>query len=273
MCGRFVSSSTPEEIAEYFGAMGFVAPDPPSDAATVAPTPEPNFNVAPTTGVMVVVETRTEPERHLDVFRWGLVPRWANDVSIGNRMINARAETIATKNAFKGALARRRCIIPADGFYEWQIVSSDSTGPPATGKKSAKPVKQPVFIHRGDGDLLAFAGLWETWKPKDGADTDGQVLRSCTIVTCGANATIAPVHDRMPVILPPDAWGRWLDPELTDVEALQALLVPAPDALLTFHPVSTDVNNPRNKSPHLIEAVDVSSGHHRAMALFDERPA
>ena len=228
MCGRFVSSSTPDEIAKYFGV---------ADIAEKAL--EPNYNVAPTTDVYTVFEDGGV--RRLDAFHWGLVPRWAKDVKIGNRMINARAETLAEKNAFKSALARRRCIIPADGFYEWAVVE---------GRKK----KQPLFIHRADGDPLAFAGLWETWKgPERDAD---EVLLSCTIVTCAANETMAPVHDRMPVVLPPDAWDRWLDRDLHDVELLGRLLVPAPPRLLTMHPVSFEVNNVRNRGAHLVDEVD-----------------
>ncbi len=233
MCGRYVSSTTADEIAKYFGATDL--------GETLL---EPNYNVAPTSGVYVVHD---DPEaRHLDVFRWGLVPRWAKDMSIGNKMINARSETAATKNAFRYALSKHRCIIPADGFYEWQTIP---------GQKA----KQPVFIHRVDGDRLAFAGLWETWKPKAGESAGGEpgeVLRTCTILTCAANSTVAPVHDRMPVLLSPEAWDRWLDPDITDIDDIAGLLIPAPPELLTFHPVSTEVNNVRNRGPHLMEPAE-----------------
>ena len=179
MCGRFVSASPPEEIAEYFAAM--MMGDPL----------EPNFNVAPTLDVYVVYEDGSE--RKLDQFHWGLVPGFAKDVKIGNRMINARAETLATNNSFKHSFARRRCIVPADGFYEWQAVA---------GQKR----KQPYFIHRQDDEPLAFAGLWAEWRGQVAGEQ--VVVRSTTIITTEANETMAPVHDRMPVILPRRAWDE-----------------------------------------------------------------
>lgn len=235
MCGRFVSSSPPDEIARYFAVDQM--------AETLL---EPNYNVAPTTGVYVVVQH--DDHRVLDVFRWGLVPRWAKDPSVGNRMINARVETLATKNAYRYAFRHRRCLVPADGFYEWQVVP---------GQKR----KQPMFIHRADGDPMAFAGLWETWRPgtEEGGEVDPPVLRSCTIVTGPANEAVAPVHDRMPVLLPPEAWATWLDPELDDTEALASLLVPAPAEIIAMHPVSTEVNNVRNRGAHLVEPVDLGT--------------
>ncbi len=226
MCGRFVSASPPEEIAEYFAAM--MMGDPL----------EPNFNVAPTLDVYVVYEDGSE--RKLDQFHWGLVPGFAKDIKIGNRMINARAETLATNNSFKHSFARRRCIVPADGFYEWQAVA---------GQKR----KQPYFIHRQDDEPLAFAGLWAEWRGQVAGEQ--VVVRSTTIITTEANETMAPVHDRMPVILPRRAWDDWLDPSNLQVERLQPLLVPAPASLLTMHPVSTDVSNVRNVGRHLAEPI------------------
>jgi putative SOS response-associated peptidase YedK len=231
MCGRYVSKSAPDEIARYFGAEM-------SETLVEAP-PEANFNVAPTSNVLIVVE-RGEV-RQLDVARWGLVPSWAKDLSIGARMINARAETLASKPAFRRAFQRKRCIVPADGFYEWK---------PVPGQKR----KQPVYIHRADGDCFAFAGLWELWR--DPEAPDAPPLRTCTIITGRANEKVAPIHDRMPVMLPPDAWDRWLDHDLHDTDALTELLVPAPASLIELHAVSTSVNNVRNKSPELIEQVD-----------------
>lgn len=240
MCGRFVSSSPPDELARYFGAT------PPTEAL------DPNYNVAPTNDVFAVYEDGTA--RHLDGFWWGLVPSWAKDLKTGQKMINARAETIATKNAYRRPFVKRRCIIPADGFYEWKALE---------GQKK----KQPYYIHRSDGEPLAFAGLWEVWRGPSSvagvrvpvaagsgaSDEDPEVrVRSCTIITTSANETMAPIHDRMPVILPPSAWATWLDPNQNDVELLGKLLVPAP-AALTMHPVNPEVNNVRNKGPHLIE--------------------
>ena len=228
MCGRYVSSSPPDEIARYFDA------EPPGEAEL-----EPNWNVAPTADVYVVLVDGGV--RRLESLHWGLVPFWATSPAIGNRMINARAEGLADKNAFKRAFRKRRCIVPADGFYEWQKVP---------GQKA----KQPYFIERRDHEPLAFAGLWEEWR---GPDRDGaERLRSTTIITTEANETMAPVHDRMPVLLPARAWEAWLDPDNADLETLGRLLVPAPKQLLTMHPVATDVGNVRNQGPHLIDPVD-----------------
>ncbi|MGQ0616671.1 MAG: SOS response-associated peptidase [Acidimicrobiia bacterium] len=229
MCGRFVSSTPPDELARYF------------DVAERADRAlEPSFNVAPSNDVYVVVETGAV--RRLDTFHWGLVPFWAADVKTGHKMINARAETVAEKSAYRHAFKKRRCIIPADGFYEWK-------------KVPCQKAKQPYFIHRADGEPMAFAGLWELWRPKDG-EADGDALRSCTIVTGQPNEAVAPVHDRMPVMLPPSAWARWLDPDNDDVAALGQLLVPAPARLLRLHPVSTAVNNVRSTGAELAHPVD-----------------
>ncbi len=173
--------------------------------------------------------------------RWGLVPSWAKDPKIGDRLINARAESVAEKPAFKTAFRKRRCILPADGFYEWQAVP---------GQKR----KQPMFVHRVDGEPLAFAGLWEVWRDHEQPETPW--LLSCTIVTTRANATMAPVHDRMPVILPEGAWDTWLDPRVDDRARLEALLVPAADDLIELWPVSTMVNSANNNGPELAERVD-----------------
>jgi putative SOS response-associated peptidase YedK len=226
MCGRYVSATPPDQIAAYFGAE---APE-----ALLAPS----YNVAPTTDVYAILSDGTT--RHLDAFHWGLVPLWAKDPKIGSKMINARAETIAEKNAFKSAFKRRRCIIPADGFYEWR---KDPDAPP-------KAKKQPYFIHRPDGEPFAFAGLWEVWK---GPNKDQEPLRSCTIITTTPNEPMAAIHDRMPVILPASAWDTWLDRDIDDLELLGKLLVPAPPELITMHTVSTDVNNVRNNNERLIE--------------------
>ena len=176
--------------------------------------------------------------RQLVFLHWGLVPSWADDPKIGNRMINARSESLADKPAYRTAFQRRRCIIPADGFYEWQKIA---------GSKQ----KQPYFLHRPDDEPLAFAGLWEAWR-----GPEGDLLRSCAIITCGANETMAPIHDRMPVVLPPNAWSGWLDRGNHDVPALAKLLVPAPAGLLVPRPVSTDVNDVRTNDAHLVERAE-----------------
>lgn len=231
MCGRYVSTSQPDEIARYFGAE-------PTEALAAAPS-EDNYNVAPTNNVMIVLETGDT--RLVDVARWGLVPSWAKDLSIGSKLINARAETLATKPAFRRAFARKRCIIPVDGFYEWQKIP---------GQKR----KQPMFIHRADGDRFAFAGLWELWRNPE-APEDAP-LRTCTIITGAPNEAVARIHDRMPVMLAPDTWTPWLDREMHDTDVLGKFLVPAPSSIIAMHPVSTAVNNVRNKNPELIDPVD-----------------
>lgn len=224
MCGRYVSSSAPDELAQYFSA------------ALPETLLEPNYNVAPTTPVYAV--RARDGHRQLDVLRWGLVPYWADGLSVGNRLINARAEGVATKPAFRRAFERRRCLIPADGFYEWQKVA---------GRKA----KQPYFIHRADDEPVAFAGLWERWS--DPEVEDAEAVYSCCIITTGANGDMAPIHDRMPVLLPPSAWDRWLDPTVRDRDELTGLLRPAPDGLLVLRPITTAVNNVRNQGPELLE--------------------
>jgi putative SOS response-associated peptidase YedK len=229
MCGRFVSSSPPDELAKYF------------DVEAVAESVfEPNYNVAPSLDVFVVVETGGL--RRLDTYHWGLVPFWAKDPSTGNKMINARAESLAVNNAYKRAFTKRRCLVPADGFYEWKNVP---------GQKA----KQPYFIHRTDGEPMAFAGLWEIWRPAEDPERTTDPLRSCTIITGEPNDKVAEIHDRMPVMLPPSAWQAWLDPENDDLDALGQLLVPAPASLLALHPVSRAVSNVRENGPELIEPV------------------
>ncbi len=226
VCGRYVSVSSPTILAERF------------QVETVrVHEAEANYNVTPRAEVPVVAES--EGHRVLDVVRWGLIPFWAKDASIGDRLINARAETVAKSNAFKRAFERRRCIIPADGFYEWKKIA---------GQKA----KQPYFFRRRDGEPLAFAGLWEIWHdPAQGEDAPG--IRTCVIITGDANAVVAPVHDRMPVVLPESAWDTWLDRENRDVGALQHLLVPAPADEFEAWPVSTLVNKPANNGAELIE--------------------
>lgn len=226
MCGRYTSTTPPADLGAYFDVDEVVVTDL-----------GPRFNVAPTDEVYAVA-TSSSGTRRLGAFRWGLVPFWAKDASVGSRMINARAESILDKPAFRRPLERKRCIVPADGFYEWQAVE---------GQKA----KQPWYISRVDGDALAFAGLWESWRPVKGSD-EGRIV-SCTIITTDANDAVRPVHDRMPVVLPPGEWAGWLDPTNSDVDDLHRLLVPAPAALFQLRPVSTAVSNVRNDGPHLLD--------------------
>ncbi len=239
MCGRFVSSSSPERIAAYFGAEQAVE------------TLGDNFNVAPTNDIYGVVAD-VGGHRRLEAFQWGLLPSWAKDRTVGQKMINARSETLAEKPAFKAVFRKHRCIIPMDGFYEW---AAGVEGGPVT--KQGKLAKRPQFIHRVDNEPLAVAGLWSAWRDREGGP-DEPWLHTATVITTSANATMAPVHDRMPVILPCAMWDMWLDPANQHIEILASLLVPAPDHLLTMHEVSSLVNNVRNKGVELIAGVDAS---------------
>jgi putative SOS response-associated peptidase YedK len=221
MCGRFVAAADPDGIARLFVVDERKDDDVP-----------PSWNVAPTDPVRAVVEH--DERRYLVALRWGLVPHWAEDERVGAKLINARAESVAEKPAFRDAFARRRCIVPADGFYEW---TTDEQGR-----------KIPHYLHRPDGAPLAFAGLWALWRPP-GAE---QPLRTCTIITTQAAGPAAALHDRMPVALPPDTWSTWLDRSERDPAALRAVLDEAQDELV-HHRVSPEVNTPRNNHPRLLE--------------------
>lgn len=228
MCGRFVSSTPVSKLVEQFLV---------EDVAVEEH--DPSWNVAPTNEILAVAASK-EGVRRLGTFKWGLVPSWAKDPSIGNRMINLRAETVSEKPSFKRTLAKHRCIIPVDGFYEWKHMGK--------GRK-----KQPFFVRSRDGTVLALAGLWEAWKEKDKAgDEADDWLRTCTIITTTPNKLLLPIHDRMPVVLPPDTWDTWLDRDNDDVDLLVELLKPAPDDLLELFPVGTDVNSVRNDGEQLV---------------------
>jgi putative SOS response-associated peptidase YedK len=231
MCGRYVSVSSPTILAERFHV------EEVRTGANGENYPEPNYNVTPRADVPAVAESRGR--RVLDIVRWGLVPSWAKSVAAGDKMINARAERLLSSNAYKRAFERRRCIVPADGFYEWQTIE---------GLKQ----RQPWFISRRDREPLAFAGLWSVWHDRALGD-DAPRIRSCTIVTTEPNELMRDVHDRMPVILPESEWDTWLDAENHDVDALGRLLVPLGSDELERWPVSTLVNKPDNNSPELIE--------------------
>ena len=220
MCGRFTLYHTPEEVGARFGAEDVLETDA-------------RYNIAPTQTIAVVTQNGM---RHMESYRWGLIPSWAKDPSIGSKMINARAESLAEKPSFRTALSRRRCLIPADGFYEWQA--------PPDGAKGAKT---PMYLHRKDSGLFAFAGLWDEWRTPDGSP-----LRSCTIVTTAPNAVAAPIHDRMPVILHPEDEDFWLDPSVTDPHNLLSLLVPYPAEDMEAYSVSRQVNVPTIDAPELL---------------------
>lgn len=219
MCGRFSLWLNLTDLVDAFPDFTF---------PTGMPT---RYNVAPTQDVAVVPNNA---EKHVTFFRWGLVPFWAKDPSIGNRMINARGETVAEKPAFRAAYRRRRCLILADGFYEWR-------------KEPGSTAKTPMYIQLASKEPFAFAGLWELWRPDD------TPVLSCTIITTTPNDLIVPIHNRMPVILPPTAYNRWLDPEEQKPDALNDLLVPYPAEQMTAYAVSRLVNSPANDVPGCIE--------------------
>lgn len=233
MCGRFVSTSSPDAIATYFDAT--------ADIETLGE----NYNVAPTHDVYGVVVDGSG-DRSVQAYHWGLIPSWAKERKIGSRMINARSETLAEKPAFKGLFKKKRLLIPMDGFFEWKAGAADG---PLNAK--GKPLKQPMFIHRIDDEPLAVAGLWSAWK--DPEDPEQRWLHSATVITTSANDLMSAVHDRMPVVVPRSRWAEWLDPANDDVEALADLFAARNEGLLEMHEVSTEVNNVRNNTPALIE--------------------
>ena len=221
MCGRYTLSTPVETLAEELGLTGSL------------PEVSPSYNVAPTQRVAAVLNGGG---RHLEMLRWGLIPSWADDPQIGSRMINARIETAPEKPSFRKAFKERRCLIPADGFYEWQKTSDG---------------KQPFYIHMEGGSPFAFAGLWESWQ-----DPEGPEVRSCTILTTDPNDLLAPIHNRMPVILHPEDYELWLDPDVQEVDLLSPLLVPYPVDSMEAYPVSRRVNNPANNEPSCIEPAE-----------------
>jgi putative SOS response-associated peptidase YedK len=237
MCGRYASSRRPEDLAEEFEI------DRSRVSETVAEPLPPDYNVAPTKPVYAVLD-RPDGPRQLRVVRWGLVPFWAKDPSIGSRMINARVETVSEKPAYRQAFAKRRCILPADGYYEWYTTQQRG--------KSGKPLKQPFFIHPTVGGSLAMAGLYEIWRDPDKGDDDPARFRwTCTVITTRAEDELGQIHDRMPMLVERDHWATWLDAE-SGTESLRELLVPAAPGRLEAYPVSTAVNNVRNNGPELL---------------------
>jgi putative SOS response-associated peptidase YedK len=225
VCGRFTSRSSPTALVSFLGVEDVVAPDLGA-----------RFNVAPTDEVYAVAVRAGR--RTLGTVRWGLVPSWSESPAGAARMINARAETVATTPAFRDAFRRRRCIVPADGFYEW--VRTDDG-------------RQAYHLHRADGRPLAFAGVWDSWR--DRRLPDGERRVTCAIVTTRANESVRPVHDRMPVVLAPTAWEAWLEPSNDDLGELESFLVPAPDDLLAVEKVGRRVNDVRNDGPDLVVPV------------------
>lgn len=234
VCGRYVSAADRARLAEVFDAV----------IADSGPGLEPDYNVAPTKDVYAVVQ---RDERQLRVMRWGLVPSWAKDPAIGNKMINARLETAASKPAFRRAFAKRRCLLPADGYYEWYAPAplADAAGRPVKARK------QPYFIRPRDGGVMAMAGLYEFWREAE----DAPWLVTCTVLTTTAPDDLGRIHDRMPLTVEPGNWSAWLDPEH---EPDTGLLRPAAPGVLEAYPVSTEVNNVRNNGPQLLDPIPLS---------------
>lgn len=220
MCGRFALAATGEEVAAHYhlSELPFIAA---------------RYNVAPTQPV-AAVRLNEQGQREFTFFQWGLIPSWAKDPSIGSKLINARSETAAGKPSFRAAFKRRRCLLPATGFYEWRKLNGG---------------KQPMYIHEAGGGLMSLAGLWEIWHAPDGGE-----LETCTILTTSANALMAPIHDRMPVIIDPADYEMWLAPD-TPSDQLQHLLRPYGDGGLAVYPVSPAVNRPQNEGETLIAPV------------------
>jgi putative SOS response-associated peptidase YedK len=244
MCGRYASSRKPEDLIEEFEVV-----DPRIEKPLA-----PDYNVAPTKEVYAVMERppskdSDEPaQRQLRTLRWGLVPSWAKDPSIGNRMINARMETVAEKPSFRRAFASRRCLLPADGYYEWY--------PTQQLTKSGKPAKQPFFIRPKDGGVLAMAGLYEVWRDPTRDEEDPERFRwTCTVLTTQAEDAVGHIHDRMPLMVERDRWACWLDPTVSSKDDLLGLLVPAAPGQLEAYPVSPLVSNVRNNGRELVEPI------------------
>lgn len=224
MCGRFTLSVFPEVLTQIF-------------EVEKIPDFKPQYNIAPTQMVLVVLYNSEGNKRKIQRLRWGLIPSWAKDQSMGAKLINARAETVAEKPAFRRAFKRQRCLVVADGFYEWQQQD---------GKK------QPYYFRLSNGKPFGFAGLWEEWQ-----SSEQERIKSCTILTTQANELLQMVHDRMPVILQQENYDLWLDPQVHDVELLQPLLRPYPSEAMTSYPVTTLVNSPRNNSAECITPVKI----------------
>jgi len=228
MCGRFVQKTPLGDIRVLF------------ETTNPVPNAAARYNAAPTDNLAVVRYNPQSRERALDLLRWGLVPLWAKDLSFGPKCINARAETVATNNIFRDAFERRRCLVPADGFYEWQKEGGTT---------------QPYAIVPIEGAIFAFAGLWERWKNPE----DGSILRSFTIVTGRPKALCRPIHERMPVILPKPAWPLWLGEVEATREELLALLVPYPSELMRTYPIGKAVGNVKNDEPGLLAPLQTAT--------------
>ena len=252
MCGRYASTKDPALLAAEFDAVD----------ATEGDAPGPDYNIAPTKNVLAVVERHPrdaggEPDpavavRSVRVMRWGLVPHWAKDMSGGAKMINARSESVLTKPSYRDSAAKRRCIIPADGWYEWQ---------------RGEGRKQPFFINPHDGSSLAMAGIWSVWWQPD-SEVGRKAVITCAVLTTDAVGEMTSVHHRMPLLLPASHWGAWLDPDSVDPSGL---LAPDPELVdaLELRPVSTAVNSVRNNGPELMEPISLTAAEMPEPTLFE----
>lgn len=257
MCGRYAASARPDELIEAFDVQEDHTGDPARSILAKPQDPPagtPDWNMAPSKQAPVVLTRRSrepgtdeEPVRQLRLLTWGLVPSWSKEVKVGLRMVNARAESVLGKGAFAKAALSRRCIVPADGWYEWQV------SPTATDAKG-KPRKQPFFVHRADGGPVAFAGLYEFWRDRSLADDDPAAwLTTFTIITTDADPGLDRIHDRQPLVLEPAQWDTWLDPDEKDPEVVRRLLEFAEPGRFTAHPVGRAVGATRNNGPSLVE--------------------
>ena len=213
MCNRYRLTHSKQYLAERFQAWDEVED-------------RPRYNIAPTQPVVTVRKEHGKKTRKFTTMRWGLIPSWAKDTSIGTRTLNARSETVTTTPAFRQSILTKRCLIPADGFYEWQKMGS---------------VKQPYCFEVGEGDVFAFAGLWDEW-----TSPDGEIIESCTILTTEPNTLVSDLHNRMPVIVPPEKYEAWLDPDVTDFAEIRDILQPYEPTLMRRYPVSTKLNNSKH---------------------------
>lgn len=272
MCGRIALYTPPSRLARFFEAQAAAGLDHGEAEIGERRGRAPSWNVAPSREVLAVVagpqdqedrespaQAHQPPQRQLWVLRWGLVPFWAKDPSIANRLINARAETVATQPAFRRAFARRRCLVAADGFYEWRTMP----GPGGRGRR------QPWYYHRRDGDPLAFAGLFEIWHHPDRPE---EILRTCTIITTDAGPDVAPVHDRMPVVVERGDWDEWLGIDVVPPEALAGLLAPAPLGTLAHHAVDPRMNRPSVDGPEVIHPVQVPEDQEEGQLTLEADP-
>ncbi|MFF5263278.1 SOS response-associated peptidase [Actinomadura viridis] len=284
MCGRYATTRARQELLDQFQVQ----------VDAVEDDLQPDYNVAPTKQVPAILtrvpkgegesvkdagsakngggeggaEREEEAVRQLRTLRWGLVPSWAKDLSIGSRMINARVETVHEKASFRRAFARRRCLLPADGYFEWYEIKDQGDEEPADParkqKKGKRPQKQPFFIRPKDGAVIAMAGLYELWK-----SPEGEWVWTCTVITTDAPDDLGRIHDRMPMTVRPDRWDAWLDPALTDPGQVRELLVPAMAGTMEAYPVSKAVNSVRNNGPELIKpAASGDSPDNRSDTLF-----